>query len=777
MIEQSMLVRDLATFADLGTDPPEPVVLKDVLVFRMFLEGEQIELRFHDQGAGKVIERSLEDGIDRKHASYRALLATERFGNLRRWADNQGKSFRDNVQHRLQPVDRVPDIEIEGRLSTDSTDRPVDPIVDWNGLDDFLASQARSEDSVRIMLIDGPAGIGKTTFIEALARSRAEKFLQPMHRARRPLILHIQSRGRVLTFLQDLIAFSLQRLRLAVTFDQVPVLVRHGLVTMAIDGFDELADPNGYDYAWGQVNELVDQVRGAGTLILAGRETFFARQRVRDKIKGLRRQDGVDDLSLQLPEPKAAKQWLVRHGEWTEETIEEDAGMLFERGSYALRPVFLRQLATPEAFSIIRDSYAQSTLSFLVDLMVRREAGKFGDAVETVMDEKQRRRYVRSFLQEVARYLADDQTEALQVQVVEWLAEVAAPEDTTAETLGILQNRAAVMAFLDNDDLPGYRRFLHSQVFNHVLANVTIDTISKSEMPKYIRRNLLGADFLTSFSDLILYQAKSDSERVRGFFDAASRLLRSYSWIDRGVRNIGALLVAMLPALDGAGDLNIRNIQVDEALIQGTVPPSSICEAVISQLDVRGSDLRSLKFDATTIVTLIADDATRVPSTFPVPDRIQVEGSDSSRGAVLTAREEIIGWLDEHGRGCLDHSDGAIEQSAGGLVPFELRDHHFMRLLGRACRIKSHSFSEDSDYPFQNFTQDWWWPDIRELLKTHGFLEESIRQTSGPQKTLFHIRRAKDLLAAELDLSPPESQDDEIRRFYASLVAKMREWP
>ena len=766
MIERSMLARDLATFADLGTDRPEPVLLKDVVVFRLFREGEQIELRFHDQGAGKVIERSLEDGIDRKHASYRALLATERFGNLRRWADNQRKSF--------QEIDQADYMEIKGTISSDDTDPPVDLTVDWNGLDDYLVSQARSEDSVRIMLIDGPAGIGKTTFIEALTRSRAENFLQPMHRARRPLILHVQSRGRVLTFLQDLIAFSLQRLRLAVTFDQVPVLVRHGLVTMAIDGFDELADPNGYDLAWGQVNELVDQVRGVGTLILAGRETFFDRKRVRDNIVALRPQDGVDDLSLQLPAPTAAKQWLVRHGEWTEETIEEDAGILLEHGSYALRPVFLRQLATPEAFSIIRDSYAQSTLSFLVELMVRREAGKFGDAVETVMDEEQRRRYVWSFLQEVARHLADDQTEAIEDRVVAWLAEFAAPEGTTQETLGILQNRVAVMAFLANDDLPGYRRFLHSQVFNHVLANVTIDTISKEEMPKYIRRNLLGADFLTSVSDLILYQAKSNSKRVRGFFDAASRLLRSYSWIDRGVRNIGALLVAMLPALDGSGDLSIRNIQVDEALIQGTVPTSSIRAAVISQLDVRGSDLRNLTFDATTIVTLIADDATRVSSTFPIPDRIQVEGSDLSRGAVLAARDKIIGWLNEHGRGCLDHTDGSIKQSAGGLVPFELRDHHLMRLLGRACRIKSHSFTEDSDYPFQKFTQDMWWPDIRRLLKNHGFLEESTKQTSGPRKTLFHIRRAKDLLAAELDL-PPESQDDEIRQFYESLVKMMRE--
>lgn len=238
------------------------------------------------------------------------------------------------------------------------------------------------------------------------------------------------------------------------------------------------------------------------------------------------------------------------------------------------------------------------------------------------------------------------------------------------------------------------------------------------------------------------------------------------------MRNIGALLVAMLPALDGTGDLNIRNIQVDEALIQGTVPTSSISEAVISQLDVRGSDLRDLTFDATTIVTLIADDATRVSSTFPIPNRIQVERDDLSLGAVLTAWDKIIGWLDEHGR-CLDHTDGAIEQSTG-LIPLEFRNHHMMILLGQACRLKSHSFSEDSDYPFQRFTQDMWWPDIRELLRTHGFLVESTRQTSGPRKTLFHIRRAKDLLAAELDPSP-ESQDDEIRQFYASLVAMMRE--
>lgn len=96
--------------------------------------------------------------------------------------------------------------------------------------------------STSILLIDGPAGVGKTVFIENLACNRARSYKVK----RLPLLLHVKSRGRILTFLQDLIAFSLQTLRLDVTYDQIPTLVRRGLITLAIDGFDELGDPNGF---------------------------------------------------------------------------------------------------------------------------------------------------------------------------------------------------------------------------------------------------------------------------------------------------------------------------------------------------------------------------------------------------------------------------------------------------------------------------------------------------------------------------------------------------
>ena len=202
-------------------------------------------------------------------------------------------------------------------------------------LDEDLSAPAPSDRSVQVMLIDGPAGIGKTKFIEMIALSRAQRYAQ----SGRPLLLHVQSRGRVLSYLQDLMAFSLQRLRLTVTFDQLPVLARHGLVTLAIDGFDELGDPNGYDLAWGQFNDTIAQVRGQSTVILAGRETFIGLERLKRALPALEQQDIVRSLTLQPPSTKGATRWLRRKG-WPQRDVGEVSGLL-DAGSYALRPFFL----------------------------------------------------------------------------------------------------------------------------------------------------------------------------------------------------------------------------------------------------------------------------------------------------------------------------------------------------------------------------------------------------------------------------------------------------
>ena len=739
---------ELALFADLGTDPPRLTGDGDRFAIRLCRGGEEMELEFGAADAGRIVERTLDSGERRAHASYAALLASEKFGNLRRWADAQ-KAF---LESRLKSLDRN---LVNGVFPENGAQADLDAV------DKALTTpERRDAQSVQVLLIDGPAGIGKTKFIEHLALFRAAKFKS----TGRPLILHVQSRGRVLTFLQDLIAFSLQTLRLGVTYDQAPVLARHGLVAIAIDGFDELGDPNGYDLAWGQVNELVHQVRGGGTLVLAGRETFIGRERLLREVSSLSEdRDAVRALSLQPPSPPAAQRWLRHHG-WSQNDLDSTAE-LFEPGSYALRPFFLAQLAGNEAAAVVRNAAAGSPLPFLADLMIEREASKFGAAVENVMSDGARRTFVRAFLREVARNMADDQTDALDDSMISWLVEFAAPDGMSAEVTALLRNRAAVMAFLTLDDRPKYRRFAHSQLFNHFLGEETVDRLAEREMPRYVRRNILGADFLSAFGDLVAYLADSDPARVRNCFDAASELARNYLWTNRGPRNLGGLLVAMLPAIEDAKNLQLEDLHIDEALLQGVAPPATLMRVAMNQFDVRGADLRGLCFENAAIVTLIGDRSTRLPASMPVPSFIRDEGDGGDR--VITAREQIGRWLDSHGRRPVEDVGGADH---GGPAPAALHDHDMVGLLERACRSRAYWIPErrEGDDRGNRFVDEVEWPGLLALLKEHDLVRVEKKASSGRESNFLHIVNRRGLLQGLWN----ESDDPKVRAFYQELVKR-----
>ena len=162
----------------------------------------------------------LEEDVTYTHASYKALLASlasQRFANLARWAESQ----RILLRHLEQEQDnRLP---VSGRLLG------YGDLVGPEDLDDILQRAPYQSDTVSVTLIDGSVGIGKTRFIELLCLLRATNYR--LHQ--RSLILHVESRVRVMTFIQDLIAFGLQTMRVEVTFDQVPILVRNGLVCLA----------------------------------------------------------------------------------------------------------------------------------------------------------------------------------------------------------------------------------------------------------------------------------------------------------------------------------------------------------------------------------------------------------------------------------------------------------------------------------------------------------------------------------------------------------------
>jgi len=710
MIDQDLLLNDLASFSDLGVTPPKLIVEGKEIVARLTRHGDDLSLRFLENG--QVLER-VNDENETKHANYRALLASDRFGNLRDWASVQFSVLTEESAAQPKPI------PVLGFLHSANT------VMDFSGVDDKL-EETSSNDTARILLIDGPAGIGKTEFIKQLSLKRAANF----KRTQKPLVLHVQSRGRVLTFLQDLIAFSLQTLRLRVTYDQVPILVRNGLVTIAIDGFDELGDPSGYETAWAQVGELINQVRGHGSLILAGRETFIGRDRLVRDIKALKATDIIDSVTLQPPSTEAASTWLKHHG-WTDDRL-KDLDELLQPGSFALRPIFLRHLGENGLISGLSET--EGSLSNLISLMIKREAGKFGQPVEAALTNEQLQQFVLSFLGEIARDMADNQTESADETTIKWAAEAALNDSVPDEISRLLQNRALVMAFLTADERPRYRRFSHSQLQNYFLGLETVSLIKNREIPKFLRRNLLSSDFLITFSNVLDELASKNKDELIVFMESAFHLLDNYLGTDRGARNLSALLLCCAPFGELVNKFGLKGQQIDDALIRGIASSFTLKNCSINQLDVREADITNVNFEDCTIGGLVIDDRSKINLSLR-PSYVQME-NESGNGVSLTSESEAISKL------LKNFSPNVEGESTEHDEHPKILDHAIFKLLDRAIRYRGYWFREDGDDVLaKKITDDHLWPALSELLLKHDFLRKEERVASGRPSHFYHVKR------------------------------------
>jgi hypothetical protein len=730
------LIGDLTPFCDIGTGAVKVTEHGTRMTARLTRDTRSLKLVF-DITTGKV-ESTWGSGQAKYFASFAALLASDVFANLRRWSDVQQEVLRREI-----PSEK-------DLLPVRGTTHHKESVSSLDEIDDILGSVTQEMNGAKILVIDGPAGIGKTSVIEQLALKRAVS-----HRtSAQPLILHVKSRGRVLSNLQDLMAFSLQTIRSQITYDQIPVLTKHGLVVIAIDGFDELADPNGYETAWSQLGELVVSVRGKGTIVLAGRDTFIGRNRLVEDVEVLR--DGVDivsSLTLEAPSPDQAKTWLKRH-QWTEANFESPAiSVLLEDNSFALRPVFLRLLAEHIKPRELKDKYARYLTPLLVDHMIRREAGLFGRPVQAVMNEAERIRFVSEFLCEVARSMADSQTESMEATELSWISEAALGDGKPADIVSLIRNRASVVAFFINDERPGYRTFMHSHFLHYFVALVTIDVISRSETPKFIRRNLFGAEFLSVFTDVVAEMSVASPDVFSAFWSRALNLPFSHRSSDRGLRNIGALVLATLPSVSNGGDIDVQEFQIDDAVIRGACPNCAWTNVAVKQLDCRGSDLSLIRCSGTKVENLIADDASSFGPSFPIPKKIIL-----ADGQQVVGSDEIAAWLGRHGQ-------NAAETVTSGLASVALRKKPIYELLRRVARVRQYWLREDSDDVMANkIINDPEWPTLSKVLTSHDYLREEVRQAAGRASKFYHVKHRESILA--------ESKGDEnLKKLFEDLQA------
>ena len=702
------IARELFTFADLDCSPSKSSTNTD-WIFSFSQNDEKVTVSVAKSGTRVVETRG---SVKTTFKSYKGLLSSPNFGNLKRFVEAQKALIVKDAPYILDLSAHLPvvgELEIEGRLNEQLTF--LQSIDDWFRPDD-------AQHSVKTLVVDGPAGIGKTHLIRSLAFMRASAFSAGTP----PPILHVQSRGLRLTGLTDVIARTLQALRISLTFDQLPILARHGLLQIAIDGFDELADPNGYDTAWGSLRDFAESIQGEGCLLLAGRDTFIDAQSVRRALPILDT-PFTGSAHLRALKEAEASQWLSGR-KWDERKLAALEGSgLFHEGSYALRPFFMSQIARFVEDEQEFGDFISFPLASLIAALVKREAL----LLKPVMPHKDIDTItglLNRFFGEVAREMIDAESDSIDEATASLLIDFVFADTCNADELYSLRHRVASFAMLDQDITPNSRRFPHTEIKDFFAGLNIIRTISDGEKSKSIRRNIFGSDFLETFHDIIIHQ---DPVSVDAFYRRALEIINTDRSSDRSRRNIASLILSGISDPTVAEmEIKLSDLSLDEVFIREKANAVSLIRTDIGHLDIRGADISSVEFFECQIGTLLADATSAAPASMPTPGVLMID--DKGRSKPVVDEREVESWLSRHKPMVAD----TIEKTP------------HLALFEKLCRIVLRQnwlvISGDPDDRTTKLLNDPRWPSIEEILKQNSLVRYKYGVgVSGPKSDFVSI--------------------------------------
>ena len=128
----------------------------------------------------------------------------------------------------------------------------------------------------KLSFVTADAGHGKSVLLHNFQTQQARKYLEGRSNF---LFWHIDVNGRDLVRLNEAIMFELNELRFGgLYYSSILTLIRHKLIILGIDGFDELLAEMGGEMALSSITHLLEQMEGRGVIVAASRRTFFNSQ-------------------------------------------------------------------------------------------------------------------------------------------------------------------------------------------------------------------------------------------------------------------------------------------------------------------------------------------------------------------------------------------------------------------------------------------------------------------------------------------------------------------
>lgn len=703
------IARDLCVFADPATPFSVGEIDAGRVLVGMVRDGVPRQYRI-DVGSGEVVAL---DGVGRKYRGIAALLASDDFVDVRQFRATQRRILQQLQDER---GGNRPILDPEGKfVSRDGIESPLNR----SGLNAVL-SQIEPE-KLQILLVDGPAGIGKTSLIEMVSfeRSAPSSLLPPL--------LHVTSGGNKLTDLNKALAHSLQIIRAKATFDQMPVLVRHGVVQVAIDGFDELVDPDGYKDAWSALREFLGDVNFGGPIVLSGRDTFFDQQEFERLLADRLPNISIKQARLAPVSPSAAKDYLEESG-WAKEELEiAQAAGWFKPGSYYLRPFFLAQIAGEGGWDGLQEAYG-SPQSFLVNRMVKREAKLVSQTVDIQIGIAEDALW--DFFTSIAEDMTIQQSDQVDEDFIAFACESAFSGRVNSRDVAKLLHRASSFALLESASGRGMRRFPHSELQNQFAARALIVVAQKTSLTNpFIRLSSIDAGLAEAFSDQF---SSLGLDNARTVYENLRSMLAHEGFSDRTSSNLGALLLATV----GRGDLDpleLKGIAISEVKLVGVARRTLLVDVAVGHLYATDADARAIIFvGGASVAILTIDNSSVLPESMPLSRQLQFVDRGFTR--IVRSQDEISALIAPLRM--------AVDENVRENLPFVKYMDRLCRTFVRQKQIRDHE--ADASY---RLLQEPYWHMARELLGAR--IVEYSKDAGGPRSVFYRMEDPEGLLVPQ----------------------------
>lgn len=688
-------LRDLSPFSD----PATQTVLKQsskTSLLEITRNGQvQKYLLMHEDGS--LLARH---AGDKRYVSVASLLASPDFADIKNLILTQLRIYREFNVEKLIP----PEGELNGKkLALQTLTRAATP------------SQQGENAGLKVMLLDGSAGVGKTSLIKRLLVQRLRSNSESG--ANMPPLLHIDSRGRRLSSLDEVLAQSLQLIRAKFTYDQLPSLIRHGLVQLAIDGFDELVDPEGYRDAWFALKDFFELTGCGGPIILAGRDTFFDQQEFAEKMQQLDQAVQVEHVRLTEVAQSSAIKWLEERG-WKRADLDDPYTLLVLRGgSYTLRPYFLQELASAKGWADI-EARDLTPRAYLVERFLDRECRLLAERIS--LDEFEIKKHLTTVFEEVAVEMADTESDAVDLSFLQMTTEIAFGEVLSATDVGKLRHKSGSFALLENDSREGFRRFPHTEIKHHFLSRALLRLVAAAEPIRFLRRGVVMSDLLAIFGEHFVMC--SDTEAT-AFVAALQKALDREASFDRLFDNAACLLLTSLTRDVAERKSKFSDLQISNVSLFGDVSDCELDRVQIQRLDATEASLVDVLFKDCRVVHLHVDGTTRFGTSAPTVHRLYVK---SAKGAVQTLFDpiQISNWIQKH----------------SVMVPAKSSENKIaLELLDKVCRVmlRQHTIKDHETDQSGKLLRSPYWTEIEAILTDAGLLDRRHNKPTAGAKAPF----------------------------------------